>query len=165
MSDRTSVVERARADLAAGEPWRARERLNGAFANDRGNAEIIEMLGEVYAQMGDLPAAGRWWYLSAADDGRHDEARAAYEARHGHRAEEIRGQLPRFGPDLTLAASVLERLEAIGWEPTVPDAQEPAATEQTVLGRASDALFLTGLVLATAGIWLVGLVWLIQAIV
>jgi hypothetical protein len=165
VADRPSVIERARADLSAGEPWRARERLNGAFANDRGNAEVVEMLGEVYAEMGDLPAAGRWWYLSAVEDARHEEARAAFEARHGHRPDELRGQLPRFSAALPLAPSVRERLGSIGWEPPNEDAEERAAPMQTSLGKLGDTLFVTGLVLATVGVWLAGLVWLLRLIV
>ena len=57
----SGAVERARADLAAGRAWKARDRLTG-FLRDEYDPEALELLGEVHHTMGDLPAAGAAWF-------------------------------------------------------------------------------------------------------
>ena len=57
--------ERVNADLAEGRLWKARDRLQGARRMDPTNQWILETLGEVYFRMGDLPEAGRAWFLTA----------------------------------------------------------------------------------------------------
>ena len=62
-----SVLERARGELAAGRPWKARQRLEGALANDPTNQDVLELLGEICFEMGDLPSAGAYWFLTERD--------------------------------------------------------------------------------------------------
>ncbi len=57
----SGAVERARADLAAGRAWKARDRLTGHLADSQ-DPEALELLGEVHYGMGDLPAAGAAWF-------------------------------------------------------------------------------------------------------
>ena len=54
------ALERARDDLAAGRPWKARDRLTGVLANTPADQEALELLGEIAFAAGDLPAAGRY---------------------------------------------------------------------------------------------------------
>lgn len=61
------AVERARADLDAGRPWMARDRLTSALAQ-RQDDEILDLLAEVHATLGDLPAAGALWFATGRDD-------------------------------------------------------------------------------------------------
>ncbi|MGL5851537.1 MAG: hypothetical protein ACRCZD_12215 [Phycicoccus sp.] len=51
------AVERARADLDAGRPWLARDRLSRVLA-PRQDDEVLDLLAETHAVMHDLPAAG-----------------------------------------------------------------------------------------------------------
>ena len=59
-----TVLDRAGADLAGGRRWKARERLEGALANDPTNQAVLDLLGEICFAMGDLPAAGGYWFLT-----------------------------------------------------------------------------------------------------
>lgn len=84
----TDALARARADLAAGQAWKARDRLTGVMST-RTDDEVLDLLGEVYFQMGDLPAAGSLWFVT----GRNDEsAQAAIAAWH----ERFRGAEARW---------------------------------------------------------------------
>ncbi|MFC0003214.1 hypothetical protein [Micromonospora siamensis] len=64
MSD---AVARARADLAAGRPWKARNRLTGVLVH-RQDREVLDLLATVHHEMRDLPAAGAItvvvWFLA-----------------------------------------------------------------------------------------------------
>lgn len=77
------IIERCRRDLAKGEPWRARDRLYGALREYPTDERILDLLGQVLQQMGDLPAAGAAWFLSnrADDDPTTAAAGAALRAR------------------------------------------------------------------------------------
>jgi hypothetical protein len=61
---RPSVLDRAHQDAEAGRLWKARERLEGSLANDATNVEVLHLLGEICHRMGDLPAAGAYWFLT-----------------------------------------------------------------------------------------------------
>jgi hypothetical protein len=76
------VIERARADLAAGRGWKARDRLAGALV-DRADDELLELLGDVYFAMGDLPAAGAVWFGSTRTGQDVEAAEGAWRERYG----------------------------------------------------------------------------------
>jgi len=78
-----TALERSRADVERGEPWLARDRLLGALRTEPANQDVLILLAEVYAELGDLPAAGACWYLTdRADDGPAAEALAALHNRY-----------------------------------------------------------------------------------
>jgi len=89
------VVDRAKADLAAGRAWKARDRLTGALVA-RADDELLGLLGEVYFAMGDLPRAGAVWFgLARGRDGTDAEAAAhAWRDRHGHDDVQLWFSLP-----------------------------------------------------------------------
>lgn len=58
------ALDNALADLEAGRPWMARDRLHGTNPWGTGNAEVFDLLGRVHAAMNDQPAAGLAWFLS-----------------------------------------------------------------------------------------------------
>ncbi|GGM67018.1 hypothetical protein GCM10011608_60390 [Micromonospora sonchi] len=60
-------LARARADLAAGRPWKARDRLNGVLVH-RQDHEVLDLLATVHYEMQDLPAAGALWFVLGRDD-------------------------------------------------------------------------------------------------
>jgi hypothetical protein len=81
------VLERARVDVEAGAPWKARDRLQGLVRLWPADQQVLGMLGEVLCAMGDLPAAGRCWYLTERTGADVDAATAAMERRHGRGAQ------------------------------------------------------------------------------
>lgn len=78
-----SSLDRARADLEAGRPWKARDRLNGILG-DRQDAEVLDLLAAVHYEMHDLPAAGAIWFVTGRDDHMAQDAIAAWRERHGN---------------------------------------------------------------------------------
>ena len=89
------VLERARKDLAHHEPWRARARLEGFIGSCGYQRDVVELLGAVCWQMGDVPAAGRYWFFTPLD---RDEKRVAVEQLvrlAGGDPDCVSGRLPR----------------------------------------------------------------------
>ncbi len=159
-------IDRARQDVTEGRLWKARERLSGVVRSEPHLQEALDLLGEVYFDMGDHPAAGRFWALTDRDDDRATSASAALEAETGSRIELLRS-IPVREPLDAYPAQVQERIEALrgetGWPPRDEnDAQwdDDESFPETVRDYAGCAIvgFLT------VGIWLIGLVafvWLV----
>lgn len=76
----TDALERAREDLAAGREWKARDRLTGLMAV-RADDEVLDLLGEIYFTMRDLPSAGAMWVVTGRDGPEAQEAIAAWGER------------------------------------------------------------------------------------
>jgi hypothetical protein len=93
-SPSSGAVQRARADLAAGREWKARERLLGHLAGEY-DAEALELLGEVSYAMRDLPAAGAAWFGTARRGTDVDEAVEAWRERYGDHFAQMWSSLPR----------------------------------------------------------------------
>jgi len=79
----TTSIARARADLAGGRAWKARDRLNGLLA-DRQDFEVLDLLATVHYEMHDLPAAGALWFVTGRDDEVARASLAAWRERHGN---------------------------------------------------------------------------------
>ncbi|MBY8871345.1 hypothetical protein K7640_05750 [Micromonospora sp. PLK6-60] len=75
-------LTRARADLAAGRPWKALDRLNGVLAH-RQDHEVLDLLATVHYEMRNLPAAGAAWFVLDHDDDAARRAIAAWREQHG----------------------------------------------------------------------------------
>ena len=73
---------RARADLAAGRAWKARDRLTGLLIH-RQDEEVLDLLATVHQQMNNLPAAGALWFVTGRDDELARSAIEAWQERHG----------------------------------------------------------------------------------
>ena len=111
-----SVIERAHADIAAGRLWLARDRLTGALAHRPHDAAVIDLLADVYLQMGDAPAAGRMLMLSERDDEVAREARETFSwLRRGH--------------SYNLAKAVPAKLPLEAYQPGVHDRLEQLAAQ------------------------------------
>ena len=148
------ALQRAREDLAAGRPWKARERLRSyvnAFPTDE---EALELLGEVHYAMGDLPAAGAAWILCERDD---ERTREAIEALRDEPALlRVRAPLESWPP------VVRERLRAFGAEPETETEVEPPAYGSATIG---DKLALTGCVVAVVAIGVFAVIGLAVTVV
>lgn len=90
----SGAVERARADLASGRAWKARDRLVGHLASGQ-DPEALELLGEVHYEMGDLPAAGAAWFGTSRRGKDVDEAVEAWRERHADQFDQMWRSLPR----------------------------------------------------------------------
>jgi len=75
-------LARARADLAAGRLWKARDRLTGLLVH-RQDLEVLDLLATVHHEMQDLPAAGALWFVTCRDDEMARISIAAWRERHG----------------------------------------------------------------------------------
>lgn len=73
-------VEKARAAVADGAPWRARDLLVRHLEQHR-DPDALALLGDVYLGMGDLPAAGAVWFAAGAKGPDVDMAVAAWRER------------------------------------------------------------------------------------
>ena len=117
---------RVREDVDAGRLWKARDRLQGCLLAEPANQDVLDMLGAVWFAMGQLPAAGRHWWLTERDDEKAATARAAFYERFGHRAHEVLRALPRPAKPEHYPVSVRGRLEELvtakadghGWHPS-----------------------------------------------
>jgi hypothetical protein len=58
-----AVIEKARQDRADGQLWRARQRLASYVSSTGYDRWVLELLGEICYEMGDFPAAGRYWFF------------------------------------------------------------------------------------------------------
>jgi hypothetical protein len=94
VSPARGVVERARADLAAGREWKARDRLVGHLAEHH-DLVALELLGEVYFAMRDLPSAGAAWFGTNRRGADVDKAIDAWRERHADHFYEMWRSLPR----------------------------------------------------------------------
>ena len=88
------VVAQARADLAAGREWKARDRLTGYVAHSY-DPEALGLLGEVHAAMRDLPSAGAAWFGTNRRGADVDGAVDAWRDRHSDNFVQMWHSLPR----------------------------------------------------------------------
>ena len=104
---------RVREDVDAGRLWKARDRLQGCLRAEPANQDVLDMLGAVWFEMGDLPQAGRHWWLTERDDEKAATARTAFYERFGHRAHEVLRSLPRPARPEHYPVAVRGRLEEL----------------------------------------------------
>ena len=100
------TLARARADLDAGRPELARQRLRGLVGTYPARLDVREALAETYRRTGDAVQAGRYTYLS---EGRDPVEVAAFESAY---------------PD------PFARMRALGWRGPEEDAPTGAARER-----------------------------------
>jgi hypothetical protein len=110
-----NALDRARRDIEEGRLWKARDRLIGRLRALPTDRPTLDMLGDVYWRMGDLPKAGAVWALTDRSD---PEARAAFDAtreRHGNEPEQVLGALhirasfDDYGPEVALRLRALDK--------------------------------------------------------
>lgn len=123
----SEALDRARADLAAGRVWRARDRLNGLLTH-RQDDEVLELLAHVHVEMGDLPAAGALFYVlrrGEAGTATPDE-RAAIEAWRQRFGNEDARWRSVPAPVRLARADDLQELRALGRGPAGAQRDLPA---------------------------------------
>jgi hypothetical protein len=161
------ALERAQEDIEAGRLWKARDRLDGYLATDPHDQQALVLLGEVCTRMGDLPAAGKYSYLT--ESWREGPAWDAFEERHGRSAARMLNALPAKPPLECYPPSVAARLGRLVdqaredghlWGRKVEELGGPPPPSLVWKER---ALFVT-FALLTVGIWILGLVFLLQLV-
>ncbi len=165
-----SLIERARAEVEAGRPWKARERLEGSLANDATNPDVLDLLGEICSRMGDLPAAGGYWFLTERHGPEVDAATAALHERFPTPAA-LFSALPVKAPLSAYPDSVRMRLEKLVAD---ENAQWLWAKKLEGIGRkghdpraAAESANSTGCAIAAAVVapWFVGVGAMVYALV
>ncbi len=172
---------RIRDDIQAGRLWRARDRLQGHLRQRRADQVVLRLLGEVHYAMGDLPQAGRHWWLTERDDEPAQAARAAFYERFGVKAAVILQALPRPAGPEEYPGPVRTRLEALvtaaaaedyqwrpfGWTPPEPEDDWGEPWRQPLRDRVTEGLAVA-LVLSLLALAVVGFVtavgWVLDAL-
>ena len=110
---------RARADLDAGRPDLARERLNGCLytLHRRGayREDAYVLLGETCFAMKDYARAGAAWLLTTRTGSDVDQALAAFYERYGREPAAVLHQLKPHAPSEQYPPPVQARLQALGY--------------------------------------------------
>lgn len=106
-------MQRARNDIAVGRLWKARDPLQGALVSQPADQTVLTLLGDVCFHMGDLPAAGRYWFLTerSGDDVR--EALDAMHEKYGRDPGVLREAVPVKAPLDAYPAAVQDRVAAL----------------------------------------------------
>lgn len=105
--------------MRAGRPWKALDRLRGLLVQFPADQELLSRIGELHYAMGELPEAGRNWWLTERDDDAAHAARAAFHERYGNTAPAILAALPRTAAPELYPPIVRDRLERLRATATV----------------------------------------------
>jgi hypothetical protein len=100
-------------DIDAGRLWKARDRLQGHYSRNHADQVVLDLLGSVWYAMGDLPQAGRHWFLTERSDAAATDAREAFHERFSHDAGAVLRALPRPAAPSEYPDSVRLRLEEL----------------------------------------------------
>ena len=132
--------------------------------------ETLELLGTIYYEMGDLPNAGRYWFLTEKDGSEVDEALAALHERHPF--PDLLHHVPARAPAEQYPKRVQLRLEelkakaaerGVGWRSGQVTHTPPPKTEG--MGPL-DVLAVGALIILGPGLWFLGIAsaiyWIVE---
>lgn len=154
-------VVRAREDRKAGRLWKARDRLTGVLAEAPADQETLELLGAVHREMGDLPNAGRYWFLTEKTGPEVDEALAALHDRYPF--PELLRRIPARASREQYPPTVQVRLEelagraekhGVGWKSGQVTHTPPAKTDGLTF---RDVIPIALILVFGPGLWLLGI--------
>lgn len=161
-------LDRVHEDLEAGRRWKALDRLQGMRSTAPADQAVLELLGRVRADMGELPEAGLAWFLTDGDDPRREAAFAAMRERHGRvpmqMAQKVKPRAPieAFPPG---AQARLRELQAdlgqvgISWDPGVArDRDDVEPKEPSTLSWLAGVAGCLGLALLLILPWVRGVI-------
>ncbi len=167
---------RAHADIDRNRLWKARDRIEGWLATHPADQDALDLLGEVFYKMGDLPRAGACWYLTERQGSDVDAALDALDERHGRSplslltALRVRARSEHFPPRVRdRLARLAGPAAAAGYRSSYPpvtklrqfDEWPPPEPPRSVRTRIMEPVQLSLIVLLTVGVWLVGAVSLV----
>jgi hypothetical protein len=161
----TSAFDRVRSDLAEGRLWKARDRVTGTLVARPTDPVLLELAGQVFFQMGDLPRAGAYWFLTDKDGPEVEAALVALKQRHGKGALGLIHALPVRDAIEAFPPRVQERLRQLqreakrdhkyNWDPQ-PSRKDESVSQGERPNRMVDAIVLIAGATATVGVWIVG---------
>ncbi|MBK9153233.1 MAG: hypothetical protein IPM25_03260 [Chloracidobacterium sp.] len=76
------TLEKAEREIEKGRLWRAKEILQGSVSHATYNEDVFEKLGLVLLQMGDLPDAGKYLFLSGVRKPEYENAIGIFLEKH-----------------------------------------------------------------------------------
>ncbi|HET6891046.1 MAG TPA: DUF6584 family protein [Pyrinomonadaceae bacterium] len=112
------AIVRAEKECALGNLWRAKEILQGSIPNMGYDYELFEKLGTVLLEMGDLPEAGRFLFLSGRRLQAYDEAIRVFLWKHKKDQHALYASFPRVAKLVKRAdypETVSMRLKELGF--------------------------------------------------
>ena len=165
LPSRWTALDRARHDVESGRLWKARDRLNGYIgigsSTKRERDDAIELLADVYFAMGDLPQAGKLWYLTDRDDEQARVAIEAWRARCGNQPGVMARSLVSHVPSTRLARDRYRELrQQAGSEGRRRD-EEWNEVPRTIGDRIWTSVILGTVLVLSVGVWIVGIISII----
>ena len=145
------LLERAAAAEGEGQPWRAREILQGSIRSYPTDPRVLEAYGRVLDRLGDRIEAGKYLFLSGVRGSDVEGAIALFVARHGR--GDLQNLISQFPGPLRKARLadypdvVAADLQALGLPRTVRRERTLEETASPSTWRQNLALFGCGVVL------------------
>lgn len=144
-----SAVERANRDIADGNHWLARQRLESHLSSSGYDAGQLARLGEIAYAMHDAFNAGRFWLTSTAEGLQVDEAIAVFMRHNRNDAKTVATSLSRAARLANIDSYppiVQARLRRLGLDAAVI-ASSPSSPQSP--GRSTWWMKLIGIVIAS----------------
>jgi hypothetical protein len=123
---------KAEKERALGNLWRAKEILSGSIPNSGYDCELFEKLGIVLLEMGDLPEAGRFLFLSGRRMETYDEAIQIFLSKHSNNPRSLFASFPRVAKLVARADypdTVRARLKELGFPEHLRNPRAPILNE------------------------------------
>lgn len=95
MPDRETLYDRVDRAIQRGEVWRAKEILRGNIRLRGYDVELYERYGRLLLDIGEVPEAGKYLFLSGQRSPEYEEAISVYLARHVPNPEHMYFSFPR----------------------------------------------------------------------
>ena len=124
--------------------------------------ETLELVGSVYYEMGDLPNAGRYWFLTEKGGAEVEQALAALNERHPF--PDLLNQVParapaeQYPPEVQRRLAELKRKASDGGVRWTTGQVTDAPPPKTGGVAASDVLVVGAFFILGPGLWLLGIV-------
>lgn len=158
------VVERALADVGAGDLGKARRRLQSYIHASGFDGAVCLQIARISLEMKDPREAGRWYFLVSSTDADAECCVAEFIRASGGTQEQVRASLPRGLTTATpsrLPAAAAERLGAL---PNANRVRKAAAPEKADAGVTLIVLGCGALAVVVLGLAAFGLYALVKAV-
>ncbi|MDQ3800625.1 MAG: hypothetical protein M3384_14345 [Acidobacteriota bacterium] len=161
-----SFIEKAERELAKGNLWRAKEILQGSLPSAGYNIELFEKFGIVLLQMGDLPEAGKFLFLSGVRKPEYEEAICIFLQKYGKKPLNFFQTLPHTAK-LSKISDYPEIVAAKLRELNFPETLKTENGDVDVLPEDDDKILLAGCIiiaLAIAALVILGIIKLYEIV-
>jgi hypothetical protein len=160
----TTAIERARHELDANRPWKAKEILRGNITNHGYDRQLFEEYGRLLQQLGEELEAGKYLFLSGVHKPEYERAIDLFVSRFSRKKPiAVYHEFPsiaRLGRCDDYPVAVADRLKQLGLPEKLPkyrsSVEQRIATTETVLSL--------GCLFAFIGLIVLGIMGLVSAI-